>query len=47
MAVKGARVRTAAYSVGGVAPLKTASVEAFFAREDIVERRAHLGGSRG
>jgi rhamnose utilization protein RhaD (predicted bifunctional aldolase and dehydrogenase) len=47
MAVKGARVRTAAYSVGGVAPLETASVEAFFAREDIVERRARLGGSRG
>jgi rhamnose utilization protein RhaD (predicted bifunctional aldolase and dehydrogenase) len=47
MAVKGARVRTAAYSVGGVAPLETASVEAFFAREDIVERRARLGGNRG
>jgi rhamnose utilization protein RhaD (predicted bifunctional aldolase and dehydrogenase) len=47
MAVKGARVRTAAYSVGGVAPLETASVEAFVAREDIVERRARLGGSRG
>jgi len=47
MAVKGALVRTAAYSVGGVAPLETASVEAFFAREDIIERRARLGGSRG
>ena len=45
MAVKGARVRTAAYSVGGVTPLETASVEKFFAREDIVERRARLGGS--
>jgi rhamnose utilization protein RhaD (predicted bifunctional aldolase and dehydrogenase) len=47
MAVKGALVRTAAYSVGGVAPLETASVDKFFAREDIIERRARLGGSRG
>ena len=46
MAVKGALVRTAAYSVGGVAPLESASVDAFFAREDIIERRARLGGSR-
>jgi hypothetical protein len=46
MAVKGALVRTAAYSVGGVAPLDTASVEKFFAREDVIERRARLGGSR-
>jgi rhamnose utilization protein RhaD (predicted bifunctional aldolase and dehydrogenase) len=44
MAVKGALVRTAAYSVGGVAPLETASVERFFAREDIIERRARLAG---
>ena len=44
MAVKGALVRATAYSVGGVAPLGTASVDAFFAREDIIERRARLGG---
>ena len=44
MAVKGALVRTAAYSVGGVAPLETASVERFFAREDIIERRARIAG---
>jgi len=47
MAVKGALVRTAAYSVGGVAPLETASVDKFFAREDVIERRARLSGSRG
>jgi rhamnose utilization protein RhaD (predicted bifunctional aldolase and dehydrogenase) len=46
MAVKGALVRVAAYSVGGVTPLETASVEKFFAREDVIERRAGLGGSR-
>jgi len=46
MAVKGALVRAAAYSVGGVAPLDTASVDKFFAREDVIERRARLGGSR-
>jgi hypothetical protein len=34
----------AAYSVGGVAPLDTASVEKFFARADVIERRARLGG---
>jgi rhamnose utilization protein RhaD (predicted bifunctional aldolase and dehydrogenase) len=45
MAVKGAQVRVAAYSVGGVAPLDTASVDTFFAREDVIERRARLGGS--
>ena len=44
MAVKGALVRLAAYSVGGVTPLETGSVEKFFAREDVVERRARLGG---
>jgi hypothetical protein len=46
MAVKGALVRTAAYSVGGVVPLDTASVDKFFAREDIIERRARLGGGQ-
>jgi rhamnose utilization protein RhaD (predicted bifunctional aldolase and dehydrogenase) len=44
MAVKGARVRATAYAVGGVAPLDPASVEKFFARADVVERRARLGG---
>jgi rhamnose utilization protein RhaD (predicted bifunctional aldolase and dehydrogenase) len=44
MAVKGALVRTAAYSVGGAAPLETSSVDTFFAREDIIERRARLAG---
>ena len=42
MAVKGALVRTAAYSVGGVAPLSPESVEKFFARDDIAERRSNL-----
>ncbi|MGY1592111.1 class II aldolase/adducin family protein [Geodermatophilus sp. SYSU D00708] len=45
MAVKGAQVRVAAYSVGGVVPLEPAKVEEFFAREDVIERRARLGGS--
>ncbi len=44
MAVKGAQVRVAAYSVGGVVPLDTASVVKFFARDDVIERRARLGG---
>ena len=47
MAVKGARVRAAAYAAGGVLPLETASVEHFFTREDVVERRARLGGAGG
>lgn len=42
MAVKGARVRVAAYSVGGVAPLSDAAVEKFFARNDIADRRSWL-----
>lgn len=46
MAVKGAQVRQAAYAAGGVTPLDTSSVEKFFAREDVIERRARLGGSR-
>ncbi len=44
MAVKGARVRAAACAMGGVAPLDAGSVEAFFAREDITERRSRLAG---
>jgi len=47
MAVKGAQVRVAAYAVGGVSPLDTSSVEKYVAREDVVERRARLGGSPG
>lgn len=46
MAVKGARVRAIAYAVGGVAPLSDADVEKFFARNDIVERRANLARGR-
>ncbi|MCZ2811033.1 class II aldolase/adducin family protein [Modestobacter sp. VKM Ac-2979] len=47
MAVKGAQVRSAAYAMGGVVPLPAASVETFFARDDIEERRRILaGGSR-
>ena len=46
MAVKGARVRTAAYSVGGLAPLSTENVTKFFAREDIDERRNNLALGR-
>lgn len=42
MAVKGALVRTAAYSVGGVAPLSPEAVDKFFARDDIVQRRADI-----
>ena len=49
MAVKGARVRATAYTVGGLAPLSDADVEKFFARDDIAERRANLAraGDRG
>ena len=46
MAVKGARVRAIAYSVGGVQPLSDEDVDKFFAREDIVERRANLASGR-
>ncbi len=42
MAVKGARVRAAAYAMGGVVPIPAASVASFFAREDIAERRGNL-----
>ncbi len=49
MAVKGAQVRQIAYSVGGVAPLSAESVDKFFARDDIAERRGQSrhGGHRG
>ncbi|MGH3495479.1 MAG: class II aldolase/adducin family protein, partial [Sciscionella sp.] len=42
MAVKGSKVRTTAYAVGGVIPLPDESVASFFAREDIAERRRNL-----
>lgn len=42
MAVKGAAVRISAYSVGGVAPLAQESIDKFFARDDIAERRNNL-----
>src|SRR5690606_18780720 len=34
MAVKAARVRAIAYATGGMTPLSSASVQAFFARND-------------
>lgn len=46
MAVKAARVRTAAYACGGLAPLSSDSVDAFFARGDIVERTHHITRGR-
>lgn len=46
MAVKGARVRSTAYAVGGVAPLTEEQVTKFFARDDIDERRANLARGR-
>ena len=42
MAAKGARVRTIAHSVGGVAPLSQESVAKFIARDDIAERVANI-----
>jgi len=46
MAVKGAAVRISAYSAGGVAPLAQESIDKFFARDDIVERRQNLAAGR-
>lgn len=46
MAVKGARVRTTALSVGGLAPLAAADVTKFFARDDVAERRTNLARGR-
>ncbi len=42
MAVKAAQVRTLAYSVGGLTPLRSESVDKFFARVDIAERRGDI-----
>jgi hypothetical protein len=46
MAVKAARVRRIAYSVGGLTPLTEEAVDAFFARDDISERRGNLSHGR-
>lgn len=42
MAVKGARVRTAAYAAGGVVPLPAESVDTLLRRDDIADRRRAL-----
>lgn len=42
MAIKGAEVRSIAANFGGVEPLSAESIEKFFARDDIAERRRHL-----
>jgi rhamnose utilization protein RhaD (predicted bifunctional aldolase and dehydrogenase) len=46
MAVKGARVRAIALSVGGIAPLTESDVAKFFARDDVDERRTNLATGR-
>lgn len=46
MAVKAAQVRTAAYAMGGIRPLDAESVDKFFAREDISERRGNISLGR-
>jgi rhamnose utilization protein RhaD (predicted bifunctional aldolase and dehydrogenase) len=46
MAVKGARVRATALSVGGVAALTESDVAKFFARDDVDERRSNLARGR-
>lgn len=45
MAVKGAKVRIAAYSMGGIAPIPADSMKSFFTRADIAERRQRLSGN--
>lgn len=46
MAVKAAKVRRIAWSVGELAPLSAESVASFFAREDVSERRGNLAAGR-
>jgi len=46
MAVKAAQVRTAAYAIGGVVPLSSDSLEKFFGRTDITERRGNIAEGR-
>jgi rhamnose utilization protein RhaD (predicted bifunctional aldolase and dehydrogenase) len=44
MAVKAAEVRIGALSAGGLVPVPAESTKAFFARDDIAERRRDLSG---
>jgi len=44
MAYKGAKVRLQALAAGGVKPLSNDTVESYFEREDMVERRRNLSG---
>ena len=44
MAVKAAEIRIAALSAGGLVPVPAESIKAFFARDDIAERRRDLKG---
>lgn len=46
MAVKAARVRTIALSVGGLQPLPPQAVDKFFERSDITERRDNIARGR-
>lgn len=46
MAVKAARVRRIAYTLGGLQPLSDEAVEKFFAREDVRERRGNIAEGR-
>jgi len=47
MAVKTARVRLSALAVGGLVPLPADSIDEFFSRPDITERRRDLKHARG
>jgi hypothetical protein len=46
MAVKAAQVRTAAYAIGGIVPLSNESLDTFFTRADITERRGNIAEGR-
>jgi rhamnose utilization protein RhaD (predicted bifunctional aldolase and dehydrogenase) len=46
MAVKAAKVRRIAYSVGGLAPLSHEAVRKFFDRDDVAERRGNIAAGR-
>jgi rhamnose utilization protein RhaD (predicted bifunctional aldolase and dehydrogenase) len=45
MADKGARIRLDALAAGGIVPLSEESVDKYFARDDIVERRRNISGA--
>jgi rhamnose utilization protein RhaD (predicted bifunctional aldolase and dehydrogenase) len=47
MAVKGARIRVGAHSMGGVVPVPEESLASFFDRSDILDRRRLLAGNQG